>query len=666
MRKSFGKALAVLIVIALVTAVTLYYSLGRKSVEKPAPTLTTTTITTTLTTTSTATETITKTITTTILTRTTLITTTVFVIERYTETMIKTVTVTVAPLDSDGDSIPDEKELEYGTDPYKPNYLFAYALKKLPEEEALKFRNVENFNASSISLVDLYTSLPQDKRNSKEVNELLKQILLDNTINELEKNLFDDKFVHPTQPTVINLSWVPTRTNLDKIYDIKVTFVARDDKTPIAYAELHFKPVEYQYMIDKYGMRPEDYSKVFPPDSERVFVLTPVDGRFDNLEKNFTVSIKDIVGGREYKIVALVRDLAGNEKTVEVKTPYIRQFENIAKTDDIIVVAPYYLWYRRDLSNWRDGHKYTPLLGEYRSDDPIVMSKHIDWATGHGVDVFAVSWTGYEYGDLKYFDDNLKLLFNNPLSKDIKIMILYESPGRLKTTGNPSTPWEKNLSDEENIKTLISDFIYFSREYFNRENYFKLDGRPVVYIYDSSAFMGNVSGTIQKLREAIRREGYEVFLISDHVHPYVLPGSNPDWEERARQFDGITSWLGGYSGEGIYLGGSYEAQLGILYSQWGGWVRLNNKKLVPFITPEFDNRQVSWGNPNSIPIERSPQLFIQRLIIALNYTEGAGIVMIGTWNDFFESTTLEPTATYGFTYLALLKEVLAGYGLVGH
>jgi len=78
-----------------------------------------------------------------------------------------------------------------------------------------------------------------------------------------------------------------------------------------------------------------------------------------------------------------------------------------------------------------------PLLGEYRSDDPIVMSKHIDWATGHRIDVFAVSWTGYESGDVKYFDDNLKLLFNITLSKDINIMILYESPGRLKTTGNP-------------------------------------------------------------------------------------------------------------------------------------------------------------------------------------------------------------------------------------
>jgi hypothetical protein len=45
---------------------------------------------------------------------------------------------------------------------------------------------------------------------------------------------------------------------------------------------------------------------------------------------------------------------------VEVKTPYIRQFGNVAKTDDIIVAVPYYLWYRRDLSNWKNGHKYMP------------------------------------------------------------------------------------------------------------------------------------------------------------------------------------------------------------------------------------------------------------------------------------------------------------------
>ncbi|RZN58812.1 MAG: hypothetical protein DSO07_11860, partial [Thermoproteota archaeon] len=216
--------------------------------------------------------------------------------------------------DSDGDGIPDYKEKEYGTDPNKPNYLLAYALKKLPESEALRFKDVENFNESSKGFVDLYASLPQDKRSSKEVNELLDKILSDNVIDDYEKNLFDDRFVNPTLPTIDNLNWTPTRENLDKIYDINVTFVAKDDKTPISYAELRFVPVEYTYMIEKYGMRPEDYPKVFPPDKERNIILTPVDGKFDSLEERFSVPIKDIVGGREYKIVALVRDSAGNEK----------------------------------------------------------------------------------------------------------------------------------------------------------------------------------------------------------------------------------------------------------------------------------------------------------------------------------------------------------------
>jgi hypothetical protein len=225
--------------------------------------------------------------------------------------------------DSDGDGIPDIKEREYGTDPNKPNYLLAYALKKLPENEALKFKNIENFNESSRGLVDLYVNLSQDKRSSKEISELLNRILSDDRIDEVERNLFDDKFVNPTLPSIDNLSWVPVRENLDKIYDINVTFVARDDKTSIAYAELRIIPVEYTYMIEKYGMRPEDYPKVFPPDKERDFILTPVDGKFDSLEEKFLVSIKDIVGGREYKIVALVRDLAGNEHRAELNLPLL-------------------------------------------------------------------------------------------------------------------------------------------------------------------------------------------------------------------------------------------------------------------------------------------------------------------------------------------------------
>jgi len=213
----------------------------------------------------------------------------------------------------------------------------------------------------------------------------------DNKVDWLEKNLFDVKFINPSPPLILSLTWMPVRENLDKIYDINVTFIARDDKTPISYAELHFIPVEYYHMIEKYGMRPEDYPKVFPPDKERVFVLTPTDGKFDELEEEFSVLITNIVGGREYRIVALVRDVAGNERIVEIKTPYIRQFENFGRKlyeNGIIVSAVYMPWNMKNIPMKGDDG---PLLGNYDASDDIIQSKHIDWATGHGVNVFWIS-----------------------------------------------------------------------------------------------------------------------------------------------------------------------------------------------------------------------------------------------------------------------------------
>jgi hypothetical protein len=102
-------------------------------------------------------------------------------------------------VDSDGDGIPDDLERVYGTDPYRPNYLLAYALGKLPVEEALLFKNVEDFNDSSRGLVDLYASLPREKRGSIEVAMLLGQILSDNIVCEAERRVFEARFVNPSR-----------------------------------------------------------------------------------------------------------------------------------------------------------------------------------------------------------------------------------------------------------------------------------------------------------------------------------------------------------------------------------------------------------------------------------------------------------------------------------
>jgi hypothetical protein len=329
-------------------------------------------------------------------------------------------------------------------------------------------------------------------------------------VSEAERRLFEARFVNPSRLEIVGLNWTPTRVVLDKVYDINVTFTARDDKTPIAYAELRFIPVEYTYMVRSYGMRPEDYPKVFPPDKERVYNLTPLDGKFDSLEEKFSVQIKDIVGGREYKIVALVRDLAGNEKIVEVKTPYIRQFENVAKTDNLLIGVHYFAWYTTN--SWiRDAKKttvHTPLLGMYTSEDPLIFDKHADWATGHGIDFFIIEWASPNDWTSKNLKDNI--LKNSYLLKSgqIKFCITYDLDvsselGRLlKTNDGKGNNWFNygfDMNNNYNVRIFLEDFSYIS-QFFEHPQYLKIDGKPLVFIYGAMK-LRNAESVISEVRE---------------------------------------------------------------------------------------------------------------------------------------------------------------------
>jgi len=561
--------------------------------------------------------------------------------------------------DSDNDGIPDSKEREYGTDPNKPNYLLAYALKKLPEKEALKFKNVENFNESSKEFIDLYASLSQDKRSSKEVNMILDNILQDNKIDETEKNLFDDKFVNPTLPTIDNLNWTPTRENLDKIYDINVTFIARDDRSPISYAELRFIPVEYTYMIEKYGMKPEDYPKVFPPDKERVLILTPVDGKFDSLEEKFSVPVKDIVGGREYKIVALVRDLAGNERTVEVKTPYIRQFENIAKTDDITVAAFYYNWYTEGYDipkNLPD----KPLLGLYYSDDNIVFNKHVDWATGHGIDVFVFP---YPYPQPTKAFDWLERTFRKNMEADLFNQIKFSFCSTFVDNSSPQPPHD--FDDPKVKREFIDNMNYIKEHYAKLPNFWRIDGKPVIVTWSTHAYQskeGNIKDAFEKvgsnkdiyiIGEVVgtgKRE-FEWFSSVGGIYTYqpLLAFANSVWPHAGGKL-------------GTYKINEILDEVLRNMEEWRNFIEKYGVDFFPTVSPGNDKTYDYRDNNRPSIILRDPSSF-QKLVKTIKNSfsdEKTRVIFVCSFNEWFEGTQVEPSEGYGFTYLEILKDVLRG------
>jgi hypothetical protein len=466
--------------------------------------------------------------------------------------------------------------------------------------------------------------------------------------------------VLPYFPLILNFYWKPTKIINDKIYDINVSFEVISPLNILEEVEVMLIPVEYSYFITKYGMREENYDKVFPKEGVRSIKIKP-----RNLEREmFSVDFEDLKGGREYIVKARVKDVAGSEKMVEVKTPYIRQFENIAKTDDILVMASYLLWYRADGSNWKDGHRHQPLLGEYVSNDPLIMSKHIDWATGHGIDGFFVSWSGYEEGDIKYFDSNLKMMVDNPLASQIKIAILYESIGRL-INSNPG--W--NLDDERNVQILKRDFSYIAENYFSHPSYLRINYKPVIFFYEGKGVFANtfksLSEKMNEIRTYIKKNyGTDIYWISDHAHPLADPSmnvfnTNIKWGDAAKLFDGITSY-GGYSKEYASPEDIYISYLRQGFEKWYTFSENNKLGFIPFAVTGYDPRYVSWGSKDVVAIDRDPEKFKRRLELAFKY-RNMGIVWIHEFNNFFEDTQIEPTVEEGFVFLKTLKNFLQGY-----
>jgi len=462
-------------------------------------------------------------------------------------------------------------------------------------------------------------------------------------------------------PEIVGFNWTPTKIVWDKVYDIRVSFKVVDDES-IERVVLKFIPVEYQYFITKYGMRPEDYPKVFPPEKERVYELKPVDGVFDEPIEEFSANITNITGGAEYWIIIQVQTKNGRTREYKTKTAYIRQYENNAKKDNVIVMASYMPWYTGHFWIRDYDPRGYPLLGAYNVRDPIVIYKHADWATGFGIDVFLMNWNE----DDKAGDENaryiLHILRNFEGAPEIgilwgphpNIMVSYEA-GRY------------NMDMEYNWKEFLNEFEYLALNYMNNSLYFQFNGKSVVYLYDSKALRGNIPKLMFECRENISQKyGIQLFLIGDEIgwlftYPeewFEIEGSDI---ERLKSFDAISDWAGSHDRSKKEYIEKYEKYLDALYREWSDFLRKEKIGFVPSVIPGFDEVYIYY-KPYPPPIPKTPYFFKIRLKIALNYLDpDLKMIRIDTWNDFSEWSNVEPTREEGFIFLETLKEVLGEY-----
>ena len=335
---------------------------------------------------------------------------------------------------------------------------------------------------------------------------------------------------------------------------------------------------------------------------------------------------------------------------------------------DLHIAAYYYPWYTK--KHWKEGYirsqlqqPQQPLLGEYKSRNQAVIRQHQEWSEAYGIDSWICSW----WGKGKKTDKVLrKRILPELEGTKTKLAIFYESAGLLGMKRG------QIRVDESAIQQLSKDIRYLARHFFAHPNYLKIEGKPVLFIYLTRTFYGQVETAFQAMRATAQAEGYELYIVGDEVfwqrpnvqHLQLLDAVTPYNMHGPRQYDGYppeTNFLEDVSSQ-------YQ-----IYRYVG---KKYNTAFIPNAFPGFNDRGVRpEAQHYIIPPEVHPDssevsTFRQFLNVARSHTDAKlNMLTITSFNEWHEDTQVEPVVIssgqgpeggqqyppYGFQLLKVIK-----------
>lgn len=308
---------------------------------------------------------------------------------------------------------------------------------------------------------------------------------------------------------------------------------------------------------------------------------------------------------------------------------------------DLFVGAYYYPWHTG--SSFHGGSppgsttlvyhldpQQTPELGWYDQYDPTVVSQHYEWARYAGIDFFVCSYWGM---GTKEDDVIQNRMFDNPDRGDIKLAVFLET--RI-------TP--RNL--DVTAASITAETNYLCDHYFNRPGYFRIDDKPVIFIYVTRAMSdADLTMCISTIRTAAANRGIgEVYIVGDEVwgSPDV-PAKTP----RVSQMDAITNYdVYGNLGRARFVTDSILDTWQTNNNSWKSLADSLGKEFIPAVSPGFNDRGVREGHqPSSRKLNNESNAFGTLFSGMLDrITADMNMLMITSWNEWHEDTQIEPVA----------------------
>ena len=315
------------------------------------------------------------------------------------------------------------------------------------------------------------------------------------------------------------------------------------------------------------------------------------------------------------------------------------------------------------------------LWGYPNEASPEVMEFEIGEAMRHGVNVFIYDWYWYDPRPFleNCLDDGFLKAKNN---RDMSFYLMWANHDaghtwdRRNAGRHEATVWQGAV-DRKTFETVGRRWI---EKYFLLPNYYRVDGKPVISIYDLNNFITGLGG-LEEARDAMAwldREARNAGLPGVHFQ-FIR------WNGKSENITGVDGGVIettpelvkklGFSSLTHYqfvhfadIDRPYDQILPDVTREWETLARDFDIPYYPHVSIGWDNNPRFLDFRPGVVRDNAPEAFEKALRAAKEFAlaHGAPLVTVNSWNEWTETSYLEPDNKYGYGYLEAVKRVFGG------
>ena len=316
-----------------------------------------------------------------------------------------------------------------------------------------------------------------------------------------------------------------------------------------------------------------------------------------------------------------------------------------------------------------------PLWGYVNEADPYVMEMQINAAVRHGVNVFIYDW--YWYDGMPYLEGQLNDGFLGAANnRDMKFYIMWANHDvnfawdkRLAGKKNNSLMWKGGV-DRQEFEVICKRVI---EKYFSQPNYYTVDGKPSFMIYELQTFIDGIGGleeakkALDWFRAEVKKAGYKGLDLQLTLRAGMqqnmtgVAGDNIGTQTEVinyLKFDGSTHYQYCHF---INIDRDYLELQNDVVKVWGELDKDLKAPYYPHISIGWDNNPRFQDFRAGIVKNNTPENFEKALRDAKAYVDAhpkqAPLITINSWNEWTETSYLQPCTMFGYGYLEAVKRV---------